>query len=1004
MVTIEQLARRLEVEVREVTKVAARTLPEMRTGDARDAQFRLSRYQCAQIEHAISGHRPLGPDPEEDSEDEHDPAPRDEADLVMMLLDPITRTSGEHPRLRLAIHQDVFEKLEKWDQLRKNTAGVLERLAAHGRTSVVKGCATHDNRGWRRSPLGGNGKMQFYLWWAVKGTPKTTELDLPRRTIVVRDIRHHDEHEHLSTGHLDDYLTGPSGPELEEEIGVPATPEQQEFTDDASPVRIAMGQPGSGKTTALWRAIEARGGNRVLYVTLSRELTRTARERLDTFAPDDVTVIARDYLSLVGEILGTDVERRTIAESEQQFVDTMASMRMNNRDLGVWRGHERALHAEIRAEIIGAAVPGEPWCAETRDVARIDLRSYRNVRAVLIGERAARSAGAVATAIGGPRLAELFPELAAATRAIEMLGHGRVPEGLTGIDRIVVDEIQDLTCLELAVIVELCRACERTRETGPWILLAGDEGQTVRPSGFEWSRVNTLMTHRVHPVKRFVLEGSMRCPRRIAEVVERASALYGWLGKTRRPRKQHNDDTAQALDAQVFEVEVENRARAVKLVSELAALEDLVVLHVQDRAPDWLPDEVRSQVMGPAEVKGHEYQNVCLLEPVRAMCRITEAKELSRSPELFQEHMHRTAIDRLRVAISRSTEKLAFINIDPNEGERALSRDLLGGAVRYTGKDLVEHLARGDAETHERVEQRITESQAFIGENRARAWQCAEQAVQLIGDPELPNGVSDPVLREHAVLNLLATAARVLVDGVPDTLGRDRILWSVSEALWEIASDDTEREMDFAVSKLNEWTHERNAEAGLEMLDAATTLGEQAGWLTGALGPVAQELRSQIAESVEDPELAGSFDINVESWLRITGHVGDTAAVARELRIKAARTLLGAEPVEIRDVRQVVNAITPREPVLDAQVLEARGRLAKAARAFEQAGERGEALRVWRKAGRWNDAARFAEGRELEDLKWLQSLESTFEARPQGHEKRMTPGERDRRDQVAKSR
>ena len=54
-------------------------------------------------------------------------------------------------------------------------------------------------------------------------------------------------------------------------------------------------------------------------------------------------------------------------------------------------------------------------------------------------------------------LHDIFPEIAASAIAIDRLKRNKLPEGFNKIDRIVVDEIQDLTLLEISVIIELCR-------------------------------------------------------------------------------------------------------------------------------------------------------------------------------------------------------------------------------------------------------------------------------------------------------------------------------------------------------------------------------------------------------------------------------------------------------------------------------------------------------------------------------------------------------------------
>jgi len=60
----------------------------------------------------------------------------------------------------------VSDTLREWSHLYRRLRLILEQLAAHGRTEIVKGCA-RPNRGWRRSPLGGARGSQYYLWWGI---------------------------------------------------------------------------------------------------------------------------------------------------------------------------------------------------------------------------------------------------------------------------------------------------------------------------------------------------------------------------------------------------------------------------------------------------------------------------------------------------------------------------------------------------------------------------------------------------------------------------------------------------------------------------------------------------------------------------------------------------------------------------------------------------------------------------------------------------------------------
>ena len=136
----------------------------------------------------------------------------------------------------------------------------------------------------------------------------------------MRAVRHHDDHGALGGGRRADYLPIQQATDMDEDIaGRPQNRQQASFETDRSPVRVLRGRPGSGKTTALWRAIEARSGENVLYVTWSARLKRSAEERLAAFAPSTSRVRATDFRTLTGEITGADVRRIPPAESRRSL-------------------------------------------------------------------------------------------------------------------------------------------------------------------------------------------------------------------------------------------------------------------------------------------------------------------------------------------------------------------------------------------------------------------------------------------------------------------------------------------------------------------------------------------------------------------------------------------------------------------------------------------------------------------------------------------------------------
>ena len=941
------------------------------------------------------------------------------------------------------LHPEVSDHLRAWAHLYRRLGIVLQHLAAHGRTTVVKGCRD-GNRGWRRSPLGGANGMQYYLWWTPRGSRVADGLALPADAVLVRAVRHHDDHAPLEAGSLDDYLPLSAPDDLNDDIaGRPWTDAQIRFVEDERPVRLILGRPGSGKTTVLWKAVEARSGQRILYLTWSSALTNHAEERFASFAPADVEVVARDFATFVGEVCGTDVPRQALAASRNRFDGALTRL---GRDMaGPWKNRRDALHAELRAIFFGRAIPGETGCVAERGIARLDDDAYRDLRGDHdgVGPKAARALLKVARFLPADGVRAVFPELVAATRAIGRLRDDELPEGFDDFDRVVVDELQDLTLLETAVVVELCRAIGRRQGRAPWLLLAGDAGQTVRPTGFDWGPLNDLLARRVGAPARFQLDEHLRCPSRIAEVVERASERYVDLEKNVRPTKQRRQAGGQHVDAHLVHVHVPDRSAAVALLERLDEADDVVVLSARNDSPSWVPEHLRDSVLTPAEAKGLEYQSVCLLDPGRLLSRLrSEEHEYLVDAELDQQ-ARRTAIDHLRVTLSRATETLACIDVGATDEERALSLALLGDAAPYSPEDLLDHFANAEASPEERVQARTNDARLLIDSAPGRAWQRARQAFRLLGDPGLPNGVSDRAVRLDARTTLLATAARLLVDGPPDGVQRREVLRAALEAV--AITDDplpdesaptaartgtgerpdanealgTESPHPFLLAfeeeqtlrELAAWSVDRSA-LPLALLERACTLDRRqrpgGDWLRPALLPAAQALREGLNAGAADPESAAWFaEVEVEAWLELTGYTGDAPARARVLRAKAFDTLLKAAANEkgparrkrLGHVEALLATIAP-DPLRLGRLREVQARTEDAAAAYGRAGAHNDVLRVWRNAGAWERAVELAQGDIRADLDWLIELERLVDRRPAQQNKRLRNGERDRLEKL----
>ena len=1067
--TIQQLARILNLDIGEVSRLAEGVLKIDRKR-ARDRKLMLSIEQCEQLTATILraatgafGTTPDGPTGPASRRKRRAQPPHHDGRMVFRKDSPANRVDLTYPEMRhqLRVHPDISERLRGWTHLYRRLGIVLQHLAAHGRSTVVKGCA-NENKGWRRSPLGGNNGMQYYLWWTPASSPRAQGLDLPENAIVVRDVRHHDDHSRLETGPLGDYLHLATSDELIEDIaGSPWTREQIDFVDDQTPVRVIIGRPGSGKTTVLWKAVEARTDERVLYLTWSSALTRHAEERFRSFAPVGVDIVARDFTTFLGELRRADVPRQTLGESLKKFRNALTRL---GRDAGPWARRPQALHAELRGFFFGRAAPGNTRAAGDGAIARLHDDAYAELRGDYegVGEKAAKALLRVAQPLlrDRHRLTDIFPELAAATEAVDRLRQDQIPEGFESFDRIVVDEVQDLTLLESAVVVELCRAIGRARGYSPWLLMAGDAGQTVRPTSFEWAPLNDLLSRRMRRPAEFHLEEHLRCPSRIAEVVERASDHYTVVEKEARPTKQHRQKSAEHVDAQLIHVHVPEAAEAVRLLEGLDETDDVAVLSPRDEAPPWVPMELRPMVLTPAEAKGLEYQSVCVLDPGPVLSSLSpEERAYGIGIELDQPAT-RTAIDHLRVTLSRATETLVFIDVMGSETDLRLSGALLGDPAPYSPDDLLDHLSHADASPEERVLARTSDARRLIDAAPHRAWQRACQAVRLLGDRELPNGVADQAVRDDARRALLETAARLMVDGVPEGVQRNEITHMGYQAIAGLEpgpptpggtgekQDERPHQPTLsglepgaaaeprggeppqpgalthmlrkqhrqALEELDYWTANRNEFPPFALLEAVRRLRtletDGRSWLQPALLSAAQTLRDGLTAGTADPGTALLFAKPdpglVETWLRITGYAGDVQARARALTAKAFDTVLSSgghdeaaaeRRSRLRDAESLLDKMQP-DPVRLGRLREAQERPWEAAEAYEHANRPKDVLRVLRNASAWERSVDLAEGEIRADLEWLLKLKVLVAERPPGQNRRLRNGERDRLEKL----
>ncbi len=251
-------------------------------------------------------------------------------------------------------------------------------------------------------------------------------------------------------------------------------PEQAQLVNRefSGPARI-RGGAGTGKTVlALHRAnYLASQGRRVLFTSFIRTLPRVHQALFTRLAParrDRVTF--RSVHALAGDWLQAGPERSKLDEAAARTCFDEAWGSSGPRAAGSWFGQAKKYwHDEISVVIKGRGLA--------------DFEEY--ARLARVGRRAALSPAARADVW---QLYEDYSERLAAQGILDWADTLRIARDLardragsggdTGFDAVIVDEVQDLTCVGL----QFLHALVGDRTDG--LLMVGDGQQSVYPGGF----------------------------------------------------------------------------------------------------------------------------------------------------------------------------------------------------------------------------------------------------------------------------------------------------------------------------------------------------------------------------------------------------------------------------------------------------------------------------------------------------------------------------------------
>jgi len=926
-------------------------------------------------------------------------------------LDPLNESfeTGQPPS-PLFCHQEFLEKLAEHgrDAIGRRAAFLLQRLAVDAQRLHYKS-TQGVNRGWRRSRLGGGQGSHFYAWWAPKSAAPLKDSgefsDVPEDALFLRDIRHHDDHSPLPPHAFHSHYMPVTVRDLrrEEYTAPPFTQPQTRFATSRQAIRLLKGYPGSGKTTALLHAVDSCGSPRVLYVTYSRNLAVLARGYFDRFCSAEKRFHVVTLSDLLRQILGSDLPATSEQEGKQAFLRDLAPY---NRTLGTWANMPAALYDEMYAHLIGDALPIAIGRFSASTQPRVSDKGYRERRTRSLGPNAVASlleaAGRLEKLASTSLADRYFPELALAWRAVEKLRSPGFPSKFLEFDCIAVDECQDLTPVEAMLIVQLTAAINRERRVHIPLMLSGDEAQTVRPTDFEWGWLSDLLHSQLATPAEFKLSANLRSPRRIAELVQRVWDLYSHLQKQERPSGSGQVEIEDDATDQVLYCTANPGQDLKDLLISLAATEGLAIVNLEDAVPAWVPEAARSAVLSVSEVKGLDFNSVCVLDAGRHLERIVRGEDRQRSESDIDGLRKRLAIDQLRVALSRPSERLLWLDVNPTDqiirqSTRFLNGANIDGVASCVPAALLKSLTEDDLDIEERVQRCQTDARQYIDVKPEMAWSRAQQAVTLLGRKGSLNSVTDETARRTAYLTLTEVCFTLGIRNtkLPAELGRPDLFEEAQRA-----GMNAGRYGLATIIKLMGSLQRAPVEGRVHSLvDLASHLPryekEIEPWLQLEIANKSQAWAEELEAAIYNGHNAEILVKILPAFYEVLD-LPDRDPRTQRTRKRAIQLLVKEK--KFAPALTVLHSLPERQPALEATCHEGLGDLTKAAECHQLAGNLKEALQCYRSIPNFEAALKLVgeigEHPAADSLRWLAELQELVSRRPEKFTKVVTLAEK----------
>jgi hypothetical protein len=430
-------------------------------------------------------------------------------------------------------------------------------------------------------------------------------------------------------------------------------PEQQETFQHPTPL-IIIGPAGSGKTALTLEKMKQAHGQ-VLYVTLSRYLADNSRNIYYSHhyenEEQEITFLSfREYLETMRVPEGREITYRAFAgwlmriPKQQRISD---AHRLYEEFRGVLTGSIVDKPWLSREEYLGLGVRQSIFLADERDVAYSLFEKYLT----FLKENG----------FYDPNI----------------LAHGYLPHVKHTYDFVVVDEVQDITNIQLQIIL---RSLKRPND----FILCGDSNQIVHPNFFSWSGLKSMFYHSEAPESgrmTRILQSNFRNSVSVTELANKLLRVkHKRFGSIDRESNYLMNSVSDKMGEIVFIRDTDKAKRDLSQKTRRSTKFAVLVMREEDKSlvQQFFDTPLLFSIQ---EAKGLEYENVILVNFIsseRATFReiiygvieedLNGELEYRRARDKTDKSLevYKFFINSLYVAVTRAVHKLYLIESDIN--------------------------------------------------------------------------------------------------------------------------------------------------------------------------------------------------------------------------------------------------------------------------------------------------------------------------------------------------